>query len=99
MGVNWADELGIDLQELQREHPSHPDQLRLHRIISRDADKYWARERFLARLGDPTVPVVRDTLPEPSTPVKVKRAKVGRYDFTDVQLNIARASLNGKDRV
>lgn len=99
MGVNWADELGIDLEALQREHPSHPDQLRLHRIIMRDADKYWARERFLARLGDPSEPMVRDTLPEPSTPVKPKRAKVGRYDFTDVQLNIARASLNAKDRV
>ena len=97
--VNWAKELGIDLEELQREHPSHPDQLRLHRMISRDADNYWARERFLARLEEPTVPVVSDTLPEPSTPVAKKRAKVGRYDFTDVQLNIARASLNAKDRV
>lgn len=99
MGVNWARELGIDLEELQREHPSHPDQLRLQRIISRDADNYWARERFLARLEDPIVPVVRDTLPEPSAPVRVKRAKVGRYDFTDAQLNIARASINAKDRV
>jgi hypothetical protein len=29
----WADEMGIDLEELAREHPMHPDQLRLKRVI------------------------------------------------------------------
>jgi hypothetical protein len=35
----WADELGIDLEELAREHPNHPDQLRLKRIITKKADQ------------------------------------------------------------
>lgn len=99
MGVNWSEELGIDMGELQREHPSHPDQLRLHRIISSNAEKYWARERYLARLGDPSAPALRDTPPRPVEPPREKRAKVGRYDFTDAQLNIALASLNAKDRM
>lgn len=95
----WADELGIDLEELQREHPMHPDQLRLKRVISRRAEEYWARERFLARLEDNSAAVVSDT-PEPA-PVKIrkKRAKVSRYEFTDAQLEIAFRSLNARGAV
>ena len=57
----WADAHGIDLDELHREHPLHPDQLRLRRIITRRATAYWARERFLARLGDGGVGSILDT--------------------------------------
>lgn len=95
----WADELGIDLQELAHEHPSHPDQLRLKRIITKKAENYWARERFLARLETNTAAVVSDTQePEPVKPRK-KRAKVGRYDFTETQLQIARAVLDAHNPV
>jgi excisionase family DNA binding protein len=48
---NLARELGIDLEALHREHPSHPDQLRLHREIARRGEQYWVRERFLTQLG------------------------------------------------
>jgi hypothetical protein len=48
----WAEEMGIDLEDLKRESPMHPQQLRNHRRISRQAAEYWANERFLARLGD-----------------------------------------------
>ena len=39
----WAEEMGIDLGELQRESPMHPDQLKLKRKLSKQADEYWAR--------------------------------------------------------
>ena len=90
----WAEAHGIDLDELQREHPLHPDQLRLKRIITRKAEAYWARKRFLARLGDGGVGSILDT-PEPaSVEIPVKKARVKRYEFTDAQMQIAFRSLN-----
>jgi hypothetical protein len=90
----WADTHGIDLDDLHREHPFHPDQLRLKRIITRKAEAYWARERFLARLEYSSQAILSDT-PEPA-PVKIpkKKARVNRYEFTETQLQIARRSLN-----
>ena len=90
----WADTHGIDLDDLQREHPLHPDQLRLKRIITRKAEAYWARERFLARLEYGSEAINADT-PE-SAPVKIraKKAKVNRYEFTEAQLQIAFRSLD-----
>ena len=95
----WAEEMGIDLGELAHEHPMHPDQLRLKRIITRKAEAYWARERFLARLENKSAAEVSDT-PEPA-PVKIrkKRANVSRYEFTDAQLEIALRSLNARGAV
>ena len=95
----WAEAHGIDLDDLQREHPLHPDQLRLKRIITRKAEAYWARERFLARLEYSSKAISVDT-PEPA-PVKIraKKAKVSRYEFTDAQLAIAMRSLNEKGAV
>jgi hypothetical protein len=90
----WADELGIDLDELAHEHPSHPDQLRLKRIITKKAENYWARERFLARLEYSSQAIIPETTPEPEAKPRVKRAKVNGYDFTDRQLQIARAVLD-----
>jgi hypothetical protein len=95
----WAEAHGIDLDELQREHPLHPDQLRLKRIITRKAEAYWARERFLARLEYSSKAISEDT-PEPA-PVKIrkKRANVSRYEFTDAQLEIAFRSLDARGAV
>lgn len=95
----WADTHGIDLDDLQREHPLHPDQLRLKRIITRKAEAYWARERFLARLEYSSQAILADT-PEPA-PVKIrkKKVRVNRYEFTDSQLAIALRSLNEKGAV
>ena len=94
----WAEELGIDLDELAREHPLHPDQLRMKRVISKRAEDYWARERFLARV-EYSSDAISET-PEP-TPVKTPRksTKVRRYEFTDAQLQIALRSLNEKGAV
>jgi hypothetical protein len=90
----WAEAHGIDLDDLQLEHPLHPDQLRLKRIITRKAEAYWARERFLARLEYSSQAISSDT-PEPA-PMKIrkKRANVSRYEFTDAQLEIAFRSLD-----
>lgn len=95
----WADELGIDLDELRREHPLHPDQLRMKRVISKRAEDYWARERFLARVEYSSQAIIPDTVPEPVKKPRVKRAKVNRYEFTDAQLAIAMRSLNEKGAV
>jgi hypothetical protein len=95
----WADTHGIDLDDLQREHPLHPDQLRLKRIITRKAEAYWARERFLARLEYSSQAILADT-PDPA-PVKIpkKKVRVNRYEFTEAQLAIALRSLNEKGAV
>jgi hypothetical protein len=89
----WADELGIDLEKLAREHPNHPDQLRLKRIITKKADQYWARERFLARVEYSATTIFPNTITQPEK-IRKKRAKVGRYDFTERQIQIARAVLD-----
>jgi hypothetical protein len=90
----WADEMGIDLEELAKEHPMHPDQLRLKRVISKQAAEYWARERFLARLEYSSEAIKVDT-PEPvAVKTPRKKARVRSYEFTDAQLEIAFRSLN-----
>ena len=93
----WADEMGIDLDELAKEHPSHPDQLRMKRVITRNAEAYWARERFLARLEYSSQAILPETTPEPEAKPRKKRAKVNGYEFTDRQLEIARAVLNARN--
>jgi len=91
----WAEEMAIDLGELEHERPTHPDQLRLARRISKQAEEYWARERCLARIETHipeevhTPPVVKKSAP--------KRTKVGRYEFTDRQLEIAKGVLDARD--
>jgi hypothetical protein len=94
----WADTLGIDLEELRRESPVHPDQIKMRRKITRQAEEYWARERFLARI-EYSPEAISATL-EPS-PVKSPRksTKVRRYEFTDTQLQIAMRVLNEKGAV
>jgi hypothetical protein len=96
---SWAEELGINMDELRAEHPFHPEQLRNHRRISRQASDYWARERFLARVEYSSQAIIPDTVPEPVAKPRVKRAKVGRYEFTEAQLQIALRSLNEKGAV
>ena len=95
----WAEEMCIDLQELKRESPMHPDQLRLKRKLSRQAEEYWARERFLARIRN-HVPAPEATYTPPRRVKSARKpAKVRAYDFTDAQLEIARRSLSGRDSV
>jgi hypothetical protein len=93
---SWADELGIRMDELRAEHPFHPTQLANHRKINRQAERYWANERFLARVGDGIAP---ETPVEPAVKTPKKPAKVRRYEFTDRQLEIAMRSLNEKGAV
>ena len=95
----WAEEMSINLEELKRESPMHPDQLRLKRKLSMQAEEYWARERFLARIRD-HVPAPEATYTPPKRKQSRRKAgKVRRYDFTEAQLEIARRSLNGRDSV
>jgi hypothetical protein len=92
----WADEMGIDLDELKRESPVHPDQIAMRRKIDRRAEAYWARDRFLARVGDGIAPETPDV---PAVKTPKKRTRVKRYEFTDTQLQIAMRSLNEKGAV
>lgn len=49
---DWAAEMGIDRGLLAREHFSHIDQIRNHRRIARQAEEYWAKQRFIQCHGD-----------------------------------------------
>jgi hypothetical protein len=97
--MDWVAEMGINREQIAREHPFHPEQLRNHRRISKQAADYWARERFLARVEYSSQAIIPDTVPEPVAKPRVKRAKVGRYEFTEAQLAIALRSLNEKGAV
>jgi hypothetical protein len=68
----------------------------MRRKIDRRAEAYWARERFLARVGDEVAP---ETPVEPVVKTPKKPAKVRRYEFTETQLQIALRSLNEKGAV
>lgn len=95
----WAEEMSIDLGELQRESPMHPDQLRLKRKLSKQAEEYWSRERFLARIRDRVPAPEAEYTPPKRKKTRRKAGKVRRYEFTQAQLEIARRSLNGRDSV
>jgi hypothetical protein len=92
----WAEEMGIRMDDLRRESPTHPDQIAMRRKIDRRAEAYWARDRFLARVGDGIAP---ETPVEPVVKTPKKRTRVRRYEFTDTQLQIAMRSLNEKGSV
>jgi hypothetical protein len=90
--MNYARELGIDLEDLWREHPLHPDQLRNHKQITKRGEEYWSHERFLPRVEYSPEAILPE---EPATvEIPVKRTRVRRYEFTDAQLEIARRSLD-----
>ena len=96
---DWAREMGIDVTELVKEHPLHPQQLRMKRIINRNAQRYWAHDRYLARIAD-VIPVeAPEEIPAKKPYERKKPAKVKRYEFTDRQLEIARRVLNGEGSV
>jgi hypothetical protein len=84
--------MGINLDDLKRESPLHPDQMRANRKLTKQAAEYWARERFLARMESPA-PEATYTPPR-RVKSATKPAKVKRYEFTDSQLEIAQRSLN-----
>jgi hypothetical protein len=44
----WAQEMNIDLDDLQRERPWDLEQLQNARRIARKGAEYWARERLRA---------------------------------------------------
>ena len=88
----WAEEMGIDLDDLRRESPTHREQIRERRRIEKQAAEYWARERILARMESPAPEATYTPPRRVKTPTK--RAKVRAYEFTDVQLRIAERSLN-----
>jgi pyruvate/2-oxoglutarate dehydrogenase complex dihydrolipoamide acyltransferase (E2) component len=93
----WAEEMGINLDDLLKESPTHREQIRERRRIEKQAAEYWARERFLARMEAPA-PEATYTPPR-RVKSPTKPAKVKRYEFTDSQLEIAQRSLNARGAV
>jgi len=93
----WAEEMGIVLDDLLKESPTHIEQIREHRRITKQAAEYWARERFLARLEAPAPEATYTPPRRVKTPMKPARVK--RYEFTDAQLEIAQRSLNARGSV
>lgn len=45
MSVNWAKELGINLQDLKEEHFLHPRQFVRHHKHRVKAEEYWSTRR------------------------------------------------------
>lgn len=84
--MDYARELGIDLDALHTEAPMHPDQLRNHKRITKMGEAYWSHERFLVQAEYSSEAISAET--------PVKRTRVRRYEFTDAQLRIAERSLN-----
>ncbi len=93
----WAEEMGIDLDNLLKESPTHREQIRERRRIDKQAAEYWARERFLARM-EPPAPEATYTPPR-RVKSPAKPARVNRYEFTETQLEIALRSLNARGAV
>jgi len=88
----WAEEMGIDLDDLRKESPTHREQIRERRRIEKQAAEYWARGRILARMESPAPEATYTPPRRVKTPTKPARVK--RYEFTDAQLRIAERSLN-----
>ena len=103
----WAEEMAINLEELETERPTHPYQVKLRRKQNRKADKYWANHRFLAKYEVPSsmIPLVKqpeqvEVKREPEIQqAPVKSRKVRGYEFTDRQLEIAAGVLDAQDSV
>ena len=93
----WAEEMGINLDDLVSESPAHIEQVRAKRKMAKKAAEYWARERYLASL-EPPAPEATYTPPKGVKSTK-KPAKVKRYEFTETQLDIALRSLNARGSV
>lgn len=95
--VVWAEELGIDVKKLREEHPDQWEQIMMKKRLGKRAEDYWARERMLARVESPA-PEAEYTPPK-RVKKRKKPAKVGNYEFTDAQLEIAKRSLNARGSV
>jgi hypothetical protein len=82
--VSWAHELGIDLCKLISEHPLSRESLLTSAASQRKADKYWSKDRLLARVkanGDLVQPVRQ-------------RTKAKSYVFSEAQMQAAIRSLD-----
>jgi len=82
--VDWNKEMGIDVESVLRESPTHPEQVKRRKAWEQQAKLYWAFRLVeeSSRRGGPV----------PKDPVKrQKRAK--SYEFEDWQLRVAMLSL------
>jgi len=95
--IVWAEELGIDMKQLRKEHPDRWEQIMMKKRLGKRAEDYWARERMLARV-EPEAPEAVYTPPS-RVKTRGKKAKVKSYEFTDAQLEIAKRSLNARGSV
>ena len=99
--VDWAAEMGIDLDLLKSEHPSHRTQIKNRKAIMEKSEKFWAWNRFVES-AEPSAAVVYLNAHGADIPkhrVRVvkkpmKPAKVTNYEFTEAQLQIALRSLD-----
>lgn len=98
-----AELLGIDLDALFAESPTHPSQLWERERWERAAEAYWETRRLLEPPREP------EAVTEPSKAVRKKPShkvakvrkghKLEHYEFTDRQLEIAMGVLNARHNV
>lgn len=95
-----AEILGIDLDALMAESPLHPSQLREKDKWERASAAYWETRRLIdppKETREPVKPVSKK--PTHRVPKVRKGHKLEHYEFTDRQLEIARAVLNARHNV
>tara|TARA_Y100001973_G_C5057050_1_gene260726 strand:+ start:224 stop:535 length:312 start_codon:yes stop_codon:yes gene_type:complete len=93
----WAEEMGLDLSELIKERPNHPTQLHLKIKVTKQAEDYWRRERYLAQIKNHIPKALIETVEEKHNPKIKKATKIRKYEFTEKQLQIALRVLDGND--
>ena len=105
MKVNWAKELGIDLEILRTEAFTHHSQTYLHKKLQERADNYWARmehqrgvERVEELMKESEVPGQKRQF-EKNKRRQERKRRMANYVFSDAQIQMALRSLDAKDSV
>ena len=102
MSVNWAKELGIDLEVLRTEAFTHHSQIYLHNILRSNAKQYWQDRNNLQRveelMEESEVPGQKRQF-EKNKRRRERKRRMANYVFSDAQIQMALRSLDAKDSV
>jgi hypothetical protein len=98
--MNWAKELGIDLNVLATESFTHHTQIYLHKKLQTESDEYWQYRRNSERveqlMEESEVPGQKRAM-EKNKRRSDRRRRMADYVFTDAQIQIALGSFHAKD--
>jgi hypothetical protein len=102
MSVNWAKELGIDIEVLRTEAFTHHSQVYLHNLLERNSEQYWLHRRNSERveelMEESEVPGQKRQF-EKNKRRRERKRRMANYVFSDAQIQMALRSLDAKDSV